>query len=85
MLFGDPERNRREKQQKEADQDYYRHKKIVVDRQAAPKRLLIVKQKKINYNSLGSTNPNAFFNFGNKKRKNKRYRKKQNINLKSLV
>jgi len=66
MFFGDPERKRRENQQKDSEQDYLRHKKLVDAKQAAPKRLQpIVKSKRKGkafvYRSLGSTNPDALF------------------------
>jgi hypothetical protein len=82
MFFGDPERKRREKQQKDSEQDYLRHKRIIDEKQAAPKRLQPLvksKGKVFSYKSLGSTNPDAFFNFGNKK-KNKR-KKQSEFNL----
>jgi len=77
MFFGDPERKRREKQQKDSEQDYLRHKKLVDAKQAAPKRLQPTvkskrKSKAFVYRSLGSTNPNAFFNFGNKTKKKRK-------------
>jgi hypothetical protein len=74
MFFGDPERKRREKQQKDSEQDYLRHKRIVDEKQSAPRILQPIvksKGKVFSYRSLGSTNPDAFFNFGNKKKRKK--------------
>jgi hypothetical protein len=87
MFWGDPERKRREKQQKDSEQDYLRHKRIIDERQATPKRLPVLvkrKGKAFSYRSLKATNPNAFFNFGNKK-KSKGKRNKHNKKEFSLI
>ena len=80
MFFGDPERKRREKQEKDSEQDYLRHKRVVDAKQAPPKRLLVVKQNKSKPLNFGSTNPQVFFNFGQKKSKGKR-KKQTNFSL----